>query len=158
MKAQWKRYLKEIGMRTALIKRIESAERAVAAVCPDQLRDLFVSEYLSQDGTRNYEHVFFFTDEHAIRVTNFLTEQTLDIDAIAYGIVNLVITGTDFDFGETSEKSRLTVHYHTAGGCTADLRASKENCAYLLNVVRRWLAPNLNAQSWPSAPILPPNE
>ncbi len=151
MKAEWRRYLTEIGMGRPLVGRVARVERAVAAVCDDKIRDLFVSDYLEENQTRRYEGLFFFTDKAAIQASRFVSEDTLDIDLIANCIVNLAISRTDFDFEETTEKSRLRVVYATAGHCGGELKASKENCAHLAKIVRQRLVPNLSMPSLPLA-------
>lgn len=142
MKAEFEEYLRGLGMGDVLLERVTEIERSVRPLCPEELKYVFVAEYVEEGGMRQYEDLFFFSDNYAIQATNFVNRNELDMDRIGKSISSLKIVGEQFDFAAPTEKSRLSVRYYTATALRADLKASRENCAHLLAIVRTCLVPN----------------
>jgi hypothetical protein len=150
MKSQWTTYFKSLGMSSVLIRRATQACEAFSRIWEDNIEALFVSDYINQDGVREFEDLFLFTPRHIVRVTRFAVQDVLDADAI-HPLGNLLIERTDFDFKHANDKSRLHVRYLTIADFGADLKASGQNCMALTRILRERLAPLLRPQ--PSNPV-----
>jgi hypothetical protein len=144
MKTEGLNYLRSLGMSTVLMKRANRASKALSKIWQEKITDLFATEYINEDGVRQFEHLYFFTPCQIIQVKNFASEDTFDADAVP-ALANLLIKRTDFDFEEANEKSRLNVRYGTATGCHAEFKASRENCMTLTRILRERLIPLLHA-------------
>jgi hypothetical protein len=149
MKSEWTTYFKSLGMSSVLVQRATQACEAFSTICPDDIQDLVVSEYINQDGIREFEDLFLFTPRHIVRVTRFAVQDILDADA-TLPLGNLLIERTDFDFKQANDKSRLHVRYATMAHFVADLKASGQNCMALTRILRERLVPLLRPQ--PSNP------
>src|SRR3990170_4856177 len=136
-------YLRTLGMGDLLRERVATIQRTVKAICPEGLKYIFVSEYIQEDGSRQYEVLHFFSDNYAVEAKNFLTENMFEIEKIGHSIVNLLFDSQEFDLQLPTEKSRLRVRYYTATNLQADFKASRENCTHLLTIVQNCLIPNL---------------
>ncbi len=145
MRPDFVEYLKGLGMGDVLVERVESIERSVLAVCPEDTLDLFVGEYIDEDGNRQYEKVFFFTNHYVVESRDFKNTNQFEIDYVRGSIINLKVTADSFDFLQPTDQSRLNVQHYATGELRAEFKASRENCSHLLEIVRRYLVPNLGA-------------
>ena len=118
MKRQWATYFKSLGMSRVLINRAAQASQALSNISQEDIQDVFVSEYINQDGIREFEHLYFFTPSQIIRATRFAVDDILDADAL-HQLRNLVTHRTHYDFEKANDKSRLTVKYTTVTACSA---------------------------------------
>jgi hypothetical protein len=146
MKTAWTKYFKALGMSQVLVQRARQAFHALSTALQTDIEDVFVSEYIDSDGNRQFEDLFIFTQYHIVQVRNFALEDVLDADAFG-PLRNLLVSRVAFDFTEPTDKSRLHVRYHTLTGCSAELKASRENCATLARILRERLAPMLRPQA-----------
>jgi len=142
MKAESEEYLRGLGMGDVLLGRVTEIERSVGSLCPEELKYVFVAEYVEEGGMRQYENLFFFSANYAIQATNFASQSEFDIDWLGKSIVNLKLESKEPDLEKVTDKSRLSVRYVTEANCHASLRASGNNCAHLLAIVRSCLVPN----------------
>ncbi len=145
MKREWTKYLKSLGMSIVLVKRATQSFEALSRIWPEEIVDIFVSEYVNEDGAREFEDLYFFTACQVVQARGFALQDTFDADAVP-GLRNILIKRTDFDFGEATEKSRLHVRYHTTMACHAELKASGENCITLTRILTERLLPALGRQ------------
>lgn len=142
-------YLQKIGMGDALADRVRTIEKLVLAVLPDEVSLVFVSDYLDDEGNRQYENLYFTTPNYLVEVLGFVSQQTFEIDLIRNNIINLRYESRDYDFKHATEQSRLSIRY-TTGPLSAHLKASRENCDYLLRINREAFLPNLVSNQAPN--------
>jgi hypothetical protein len=137
-------YLKEIDIvSSVLLKRIEFIYTLVSDMCPDKIEDIFIDDYLKEDGTRDYEDLWFFSNLYSLEAKKFLTQIDLDITPMKQQIVYWSVQVQDFNFKESSEKSRFSLHFRVLeGGITGDLKASKRNCDYLQVIAVKYIKAN----------------
>ena len=150
MKEEFVQYLGLIGMGDALIERVSALERSIAAILPEEITHIFVSEYIDKEDNRQFENLYFFTGGYLVETRNFVTEPRTEVDLIRQSIINVQLTLKDYDLRSASQASRFTFGYST-GPLSAQLRASKENCDHLLRVVRECIIPNFAESTPPPA-------
>ncbi len=133
-------YLNEIDIVTrTLLKRIELIYKLVSDMCPDKIEDIFIDDYLNEDGTRGYEDLWFFSNLYCLEAKKFLTEINFDMTPIKQRIIYWSVKIQDFNFKESSEKSRFSLHFETLRGVTGDFKASKRNCDYLQVIISKYI-------------------
>ena len=147
MRDEFVKYLTSLGMGDVLLGRVTYLERSIAAVCPEELKYVFADDIVQQDGSRQYQGLFFFSDNYAIAASNFVSQDRFEMDEIGNSIVYLEFDSSEFDFKAPTEKSRLRVRYVTGTQLQAYMSASQENCMHLLEIVRSCLVPNFVRQS-----------
>lgn len=136
-------YLNEIDIvSSALLNRIEFIYTLFSDMCPDKIEDIFIDDYLKEDGTRDYEDLWFFSNSYSLEAKTFLTQIDLDITPMKQRIVYWSVKIQDFNFKESSEKSRFSLHFSMLEGITGDLKASKRNCDYLQGIMVKHIKAN----------------
>ena len=137
-------YLRSVDIVTrSLIKRIELICTLCTDMCPDKLEDIFVTDYVSKEGTREYENLWFFSKSYCLEAKKFMTEITLDIAPFKNNIAAWAISTQDFNFKKASTKSRLSLHLKfsttATSGLTASFKASGKNCEALQSIINRYV-------------------
>lgn len=143
MKDEFLEYLESIGMTKTLRKRVETIYAFYTEICPDEITGIFVSEYIKEDKSREYENLWFFSSKHCMEAHNFVGTDNFDMDSTRNNVATWTIEKKDYDFKKATEKSRvhLTVNFpYTLRVC--DMKASKENCDYLKNIFLKYILPN----------------
>jgi len=143
MKEEFIRYLKSIGMTEPLHERIEEIYQFCTERCPDEIRDIFVTDYIKGDGSREYENLWFFSPKYCMEAKLFITKDDFDIVAIRNRVIRWAILKENYDFKKATEKSRLQLRFHLDTQVFGVLKASKENCDYLKEILVKYIAANL---------------
>jgi len=145
MRKEFIRYLESIGVTKPIQERIETIYEAYVEICKDEMKDIFVTDYIKGDGQREYENVWFFSDNNCMEAKNFISRDDFDITPLR-GLFYVRFQKTDYDFKKASEKSRLLVTClfgETTNAISGEFKASRENCDYLKNLTRKYLVTNL---------------
>jgi len=143
MKDEFLKYLESIGMTKTLRKRVETIYAFYTETCPDEITDIFVSDYIKEDRTREYQNLWFFSPKCCMEAHSFITEDYFDIDAMQNRIATWEIRKQDYDFKKATEKSRLHLVFWLPPDRHAEFKASKENCDYLKDIFLKYVVPNL---------------
>jgi hypothetical protein len=136
-------YLTAIGMSEALRNRVQEVFEFYKALCPDEIKAAFVTDYIKEDGSREFENLWFFSTEYMMEAKQFVTKDDFDLTPILNKVKYWTLQKSDYDFKKASEKSRLHVHLILNTGISGDLKASKENCDYLKEIILKHIIPNL---------------
>lgn len=143
MKVAFTTYLKSIGITEALHKRIETSYEFYREICPDEVTGIFVTDYIKEDGAREYENLWFFSEKYCMEAKQFITKDDFDITPIRSRIYYWTIQKQDYDFKKATEKSRLHLRFDLDTVISCEFKASKENCDYLRDLIRKYIVPNL---------------
>jgi len=136
-------YLREVDITSrTLLKRIEFIYILCSDMCLDEIEDIFVDDYIKEDGTREYEGLWFFSNVYCLEAKKFLTTIDLDITPIKKRINYWTVTAQDFDFKKASEKSRLNLRFKLIQDIRGELKASKGNCNSLQAIINKYIKPN----------------
>jgi len=140
------KYCKSIGLTAPYLERTEALYEMINEAIKDEFVDIFIEDYIEQEGTRIYSCVSFFGKRFYAEIEEFLTKDEIvfcDINMIAKAIR---VKKQDYDFKKATEKSRLNIDiifdFHT----TANLKASKENCDFLWNIINKYFIPCLETK------------
>lgn len=143
MKEAFTTYLKSIGITDALHKRIETSYEFYREICPDEVTGIFVTDYIKEDGAREYENLWFFSEKYCMEAKQFITKDDFDITPIRSRIYYWTIQKQDYDFKNATKKSRLHLRFDLDTGIRGEFKASKENCDYLRDLICKYIVPNL---------------
>ncbi len=144
MEARFETYLVSLGMTRPLIGRVEQIYNFYNDnICPNQITDLFVSEYVNSDGVRDYETLTFFSALYVMEASQFVHEDSFDVTVLRNHVIYFVIRKQDYDYNIATDASRMSVFYTVRPQLSAELKASRENCDRLRDIVRKYLAPNM---------------
>ena len=142
MKTEWTTYLQSIGIQELFLKRAEEVSDFYQQIYPDQIEDIFVTEYFDNDGNRQYESLWFFSKTSAMEAKRFLTVDDFDSPPLKNQVEYWSIKKTEYNFLETSAKSRITLDFSLISGVTGTLKASRENCDHLKAIFLKHIMPN----------------
>lgn len=135
-------YLNRMGITTDILKdRVKLAYSVASQMCPEEIEEVFVSDYIKDDGTREYESVWFFSKGYCIEAHNFITENSIDIVRIK--TKRLQVELKDYDFKKATEKSRLRVLILLGEMLEGEIKAAKENCDVLRDITTKYFKPRL---------------
>lgn len=142
MKAEWATYLESIGIQELFLKRVEKVFDFYQKVYSDQIEDIFVSEYIDEDGNRQYESMWLFSTTSAMEAKNFLQEDNFDSTSLRKQVKYWSIKKTEYDFTKATTKSRMVLNFGLLSGISGLLKASKENCDPLKSLFMKYILPN----------------
>lgn len=143
MKETFITYLKSIGISEALRKRIETILEFYQEICLDEITGIFVTDYVKKDGEREYENLWFFSEKYCMEAKLFVTKEDFDITPLQKHIVYWSVQKQDYDFKIATARSRLHLNFKLDTTIEGELKASKENCDYLRDIILKYIAPNL---------------
>jgi Flp pilus assembly CpaF family ATPase len=136
-----------LGLGKPLVDRATTAFKFWDRLLPDGIEDVFVSEYVSDEGDRTYDSLWFLTHDFMIEAHQFVTLDNADIVPLPPRIGRIEVDRRDFELDRATERSRMTVEI-TLGppavdALTGTLRASGDNCLKLQELVEKYFLPSL---------------
>ena len=136
-------YLNRMGITTDILKdRVKLAYSVASQMCPEEIEEVFVSDYIKDDGTREYLSVWFFAKGYCMEATHkSITENSIDIVRIK--TKRLQVALKDYDFKKATEKSRLQVTILLEEMLEGEIKAAKENCDVLRDITIKYFKPGL---------------
>jgi len=143
MKQDFIKYLQSIDLTETLLQRIKVIHEFYKKLCPEKITGLFVSDYITMDGEKNYENLYFFSERYIMKAKHFIERDDFNMTLIKEKIYHLQIQKLDYDFNKATEKSRLYLEFILDTGMVYNFKASKKNCDYLKNVLFQYVLPNL---------------
>jgi hypothetical protein len=144
MKEDFANYIKSIGITEVLQKRIATIYEYFEKMCPDEITGIFVTDYIKDDVSREYEHLWFFSEKYLMEAKQFVAKDDFDMIKLKKKVSYWNIKAQDYDFKKATEKSRLNVYVSFLDKeLTAHLKAARENCDYLMNIVLKHVIPNI---------------
>ena len=137
MKKEFEEYLKSIGITSEeYLKRIETLMGIHLQLYQYEIVDIFVDEYIKEEGTREYEDITFFSEKYMFGAVQFLTTDNFSLVKINKKIDLIKIKKKDYDFKKAIALSRLNVDIiPDKNSSEGNFKASKENCDVLKKII-----------------------
>ena len=139
-------YYKSIGMGDTLVEKVLELLKYFQQIAVEEIKDTLLSEYVADDGQREYIRVFFFSENYVYEVENpFSPSPKMWIAKLESNIGFLGLTPRDFDFINPTASSRLNFQTCWPHGTEfiLEMKTSGDNCMHLLNIVNKYLKPNI---------------
>ena len=145
MKKEFIGYLESIDIKEgALLDRIKSIYEFYLEMCPDEIKDIFVTDYIDSEGKREYENLWFFSDRYVMEAKGFAAgKDDFDIAPMKDGVKYCEIRKQDYDFKEATDKSRLYLKISWGTEVSGEFKAAKKNCDALRGIIFKYVKPNL---------------
>ncbi len=141
MKDEFVNYMKAISLSTTLTGRVQSILEVYSGFCPEEIKWMFISDYLTHEGERVFESVYLFSENFAMESKQFASSDNFDFARIE-GIHYVEIKKQDYDLKRSTEKSRLNLRFHfSEKSAYLEMKASKENCEYLWHFFGEYVLP-----------------
>lgn len=142
MKAEWIEYLKTIGIKDLFLDRCKEIFNFYQQIYPDQIKDIFVTEYLDKEGNRQYESMWFFSETMVMEAKKFLEKDDFDSVPLNKQVKYWSVTKTEYDFIRATTKSRMVIKFGLLSGIGGSLKASRENCDSLKSIFIKYIITN----------------
>lgn len=136
-------YLDNIGMTETLRARVREAYDFFSTACPENITGAFVTDFVTDEGLREYESLWLFSDSYAMEAKRFVSEDHFDMAVLKSNVVRWVVKIQDYDFQHAGDKSRMHLEVNFQQHVSGSLRASRENCDYLRALFLDRIVPNL---------------
>lgn len=146
MKIEFSTYLSKIELPEVHKERVEKAYDFYTKFLGYNLDDIFVSDYIDNEGARTFENLWFFNDQHCFEAKSFCTTEDYDVLMIFRNVAYLVIKQTDYDFinAKANDKSRINFAYYSLNNSNlrGEMKASNQNCNQLRTIIQKFFIPN----------------
>jgi hypothetical protein len=137
-------YLELIDITTPpLIERVERIQKIQLELCKEEVEDIFIDEYITADGKREYEDLSFFSKNYFFGAKRFLSEDTFLLTKLNEKFDMYTIKQKNYDFKKATDDSRLQVNFSKNNISTGIFKASKLNCDCLRDILSKYMMPNL---------------
>lgn len=145
MNNEFENYCSSVGMGDSLKQQVSELHDQLRRFIPAlAIEDIFIGEYVTNDGIRQYDTLHFFTSSNVFEIESFVSHPKIGIAKL--GPCYLEMSKEDFDLSTPAESSRLKVNVvWAAQGFMLNMQASGENCSMLLNVVQKYILPGVVA-------------
>ena len=136
-------YLESTGMTKTALARAEEVISFYVDNCPEKIERVFITDYVTEEGSREFESLWLFSPSLLMEASNFLSQDDFDFASVDTGITRLVTRKENYDFRQADGKSRLNVEFSLGTQISGQLKASGRNCDYLRDVLKQILLPKL---------------
>jgi hypothetical protein len=143
-------YLNSIGINTdTLIKKVETTLLAAKRICPEEIKSIYISDWIQTEGQRAYEHLYLFTNNYIIESANFTTDTNVNIEitVLKDRVIYVIVKYNDY-FEKANTASKLSLYFRTDVGVFG-LKGAKENCDKLIEVYDKYVRPNISKVALP---------
>ena len=143
MNPNFEQYLSTIGIPTAIKSRVEEVCEFYTEICSEELLDIFISDYIKDDRSREYTSIWFFSETFGMEAKQFVTEDDFDITPLKDKIVYCDVKKSRYDFNEATDESRMTINFILNTGVNGYMQASGKNCDHMKIIANKYFMGNL---------------
>lgn len=144
MKEEFLEYFKSVGMKEAVLARIETIMECFSRLLPgEEIIDVYVSEYVEADGTRKYESLRLIGKKRHFLALDFMNKDSFWLGDIREELTGVKIEATNYDFKKATSMSRLYIRKFHVYESLSEYKASMENCDQLMRIFEKYVIPNL---------------
>jgi hypothetical protein len=137
---EFETYLKSIGIDGPFLERTTTVFDFVEKIYKDELKDIFVSEYIDSENNRQFESLWIFSEHKIFEARNFLNEDDLDCTSLPTEIQYWRMKKAEFDFDNPLPKSRLSLDITLINKYSCSFKASQSNCIKLKQIFNDYLS------------------
>lgn len=143
MNAEFIDYLNNLNITETLQKRIEYIYEVFEVMCSDEIVNIFVTNYIKGNGSKEYENLWFFSTKYAMEAKNFIKTDDFDITPIKNRINYWNIKMENYNYQNATQTSRLFLTFKSNVHIDFTFKASEKNCDYLRDIIQKYVKPNL---------------
>ena len=146
MKSEFIEYCKTLGMGDSLIQSVSTLCEEQERLLSNRFEDVFVGDYITGEGKREYDTLHFFSKDFLVEIMNFIAEPQVWVAKFSQSVMCMESTKSEYDFLTCTDRSRWALEVRWASlDFVIRPRASGNNCAQLLAVIRKYVLPLIAA-------------
>ena len=135
MKPEFESYLRDIGVSDVLYSRVEQLLSEFRPFIPDEPQSLFLTDHIDKEGKRHYGNLWIISTNFVMECKNIGTEESIDLVKYHEGVQYLEIKKENYDVKLANDDSRLFVKVQFQEDLSGELRAARNNCDYLRDIL-----------------------
>jgi hypothetical protein len=143
MKKEFLTYLNAINTTQTVQNRVAMFYNLCQNICTEDLVDIFVDDYVNQDGSISYTGLSFFSKNFTLSIPNFLTSDIISILGNKVAVQWFRLQIRDYDFKKGNDQSRISMDLMKGITATGYYKGSRNNCDFLLEIMKKYLLPNI---------------
>jgi hypothetical protein len=137
MKGALKSYADDLNLSRTVRARVDELRAYAERLTSQTVVDMFVTDYLNDDGVRQYENLWFFTTNGVVEAKQFLQKDDIDyLSSSRRPNYYWRIESEHYNFEKASDASRLSVTVRVDQGFGMQFKASGSNCDHLSRLLR----------------------
>lgn len=125
-------YINDIGLSSPLQKRVKDIIDFHMNFYSFDIKNIFISDYIKDDGTKVFENTFLFTNLHIVESINFIKHDEYKITKIN-NIGYTIIKRYNYSFDNYTINSRLNIN-SLINNEIFEFKATGVNCKYLKDI------------------------
>lgn len=139
MSVDAKDYLGRLGMGEVLQERVQYLVDLYAQFGGEAIEDVFVSDRLDEEGVRQFEAVWLFSENHVMEAS---LSDPVSMDSVRIGnVIRWAVQHESYDWKNAIDASRLNVEFRLDIELNGVLRATRENCDVLRDIFFKYVIP-----------------
>jgi hypothetical protein len=136
-------YFDEMKLAHSLQETVNRIKAAAEFICPEPIKDIFISNYRKTDNSIDYESVWFFSDTFCLEAVGIYADD-FSIDITPISAMRLYYAPTNFDLVTApTDLSTLSIECSMVGA-DGSFKAVGKNCSILLNIIKKYFLTKLN--------------
>jgi len=136
-------YYEFLSLTPPVRSRVEEVVSQIRALCQEDMSDIFISEYVQQDGSHIYGSVWTFSKTFVSEglLLQAADSTRFDVVQVKGNVAQIVIEQRHFDWNApAADSSRLTVEVRfRLTGLVGQMQATGRNCEVLRELVMKYL-------------------
>lgn len=127
-------YCKEIGIQKPVLEKIDEILEIFNFILPGEtLEQIFVNDYINEDGTREYSSLIILSNNSICEAKDFMNSYKMDwISRENRKIRYWDLNSKDNKLNQITESSRMSINIMFDDKIELDIKASKVNCRHML--------------------------
>jgi hypothetical protein len=135
MKKIFETYLEKINLPDPFRERVHKIVAFYSDICLKQVDDIYVSEYVRDNGQQEYESLWLFTKFSILEARDFIIKDDFDYSLAGTGICYWRLKKEYYELKESTSQSRLYLKIDWASNVmSGELKGSGLNCEFLKDI------------------------
>lgn len=145
MKEHFNEYFTDISISDVMKGRIQEIYDELVALYSMEIDDVFLCDIATKNGDKDYVSLWFFSNNHIIECKDFISQDDFDITALRNNVLYFNIRKKKYNTNQdpSSDSSAAIDVLVNSGRVSVGLMATGKNCAYLKDIAKKYLLPNM---------------
>jgi len=136
------KYFSIIGMDNEMKDKVDSIKGNLSGIVGFAPQKVFVCDYIKTDGTRVFENILFFSNDIVFEVKNINADERYNIIKLTNKVAALQFLKNDNNLRSFNDDSKLHLRVVMSNDLELELKATGENCKYLMEIINAYLINN----------------
>ena len=122
-------------------ERIDELIKYTSTLCNEPFEDIFISEYLTKDGVREYLALRLFSKSYRFTFHEFINKNEFFICKHPNAQKWIRFEFKNYDLKKANKDSKIEVNAYIDENNHGKFLATKENCDHLMKIITKYYSP-----------------